>query len=68
MYFNIFKEWGLEGYQLWMVCKNRKEVQHADYNDNTECSHVMQIHFVKSALTVNPCSVRFGLSISVISF
>ena len=51
-------EWGLEGYQLWMICTELKEIQHADCNDNTESSHVMQLHFVKSALTVNPCSAN----------
>ncbi|XP_063398862.1 guanine nucleotide exchange factor subunit RIC1-like isoform X1 [Mytilus trossulus] len=51
-------EWGLEGYQLWMVCGDQKEAHQTDYNDNTQCSHAMQLHFVKSALTVNPCSAN----------
>ena len=64
------QEWALEGYQLWIVCdkgdqsladgmENSHDTQedHMDNGHSSESTRVMQLQFVKSALTVNPCSV-----------
>ncbi|XP_033737683.1 RAB6A-GEF complex partner protein 1-like [Pecten maximus] len=50
-------EWGLEGYQLWMVCETvETELEgYVGYHGHRDMSHIMQLQFVKSALTVNPC-------------
>uniref|UniRef100_A0A023F237 Protein RIC1 homolog n=1 Tax=Triatoma infestans TaxID=30076 RepID=A0A023F237_TRIIF len=42
-------EWSAEGYQLWMVKKSDNEAT----NESDDC--VIQLGFVKSAVTVNPC-------------
>lgn len=48
---NIYgMEWSAEGYQLWMIKKSR----HCKFTEQTPDS-VIQLSFVKSALTVNPC-------------
>lgn len=41
-------EFGVEGYQLWMIQKEN------NYSDNYK-TNLIQMDFVKSALTVNPC-------------
>ncbi|XP_074641700.1 guanine nucleotide exchange factor subunit RIC1-like [Tubulanus polymorphus] len=43
-------EWGPEGYYLWLAIKPA-----VDCNDS---KNIMQIPFVKSALTMNPCSTN----------
>ncbi|KAK9497227.1 hypothetical protein O3M35_004585 [Rhynocoris fuscipes] len=43
-------EWSAEGYQLWMV----KKVETERDDDTEDC--VIQLGFVKSAVTVNPCN------------
>lgn len=50
-------EWGLEGYQLWVVCQEEQSVNGfaETKEDNHSITNVMQLQFVKSALTVNPC-------------
>ncbi|KAL3868474.1 hypothetical protein ACJMK2_041275 [Sinanodonta woodiana] len=47
-------EWGLEGYQLWMICSDKEEDQQ-NMCQSVEATQLMQLQFVKSALTVNPC-------------
>ncbi|PNF21795.1 Guanine nucleotide exchange factor subunit Rich [Cryptotermes secundus] len=44
-------EWSAEGYQLWMV---KRQPDH-DPGGNSSLDCVIQLEFVKSALTVNPC-------------
>ena len=44
-------EWGSEGYQLWMLNGSRPGEAVFD-------NRVIQMAFVKSALSVNPCMVR----------
>ncbi|XP_054278779.1 guanine nucleotide exchange factor subunit Rich isoform X2 [Macrosteles quadrilineatus] len=66
-------EWSLEGYQLWMVkrhdpggnnnnnSENNTNNNSESANDNTETTPrdtIIQLGFVKSALTVNPCMSR----------
>ncbi|XP_067001739.2 guanine nucleotide exchange factor subunit Rich [Anabrus simplex] len=47
-------EWSAEGYQLWMV--NRQLDHDPGGSVDSELKHtVIQLDFVKSALTVNPC-------------
>jgi hypothetical protein len=49
----LFQEWSAEGYQLWMV---KRQPDH-DPGGNGTFDCVIQLEFVKSALTVNPCMV-----------
>ncbi|GLH13764.1 Guanine nucleotide exchange factor subunit Rich [Gryllus bimaculatus] len=53
-------EWSAEGYQLWMV--NHQPSKSDDENLSTEAGEdsVIQLDFVKSALTVNPCMSHQG--------
>ena len=64
------QEWGLEGYQLWMVCQ--EEPSSNGFTEAEEESHsitnVMQLQFVKSALTVNPCLVCFAFTGDLASY
>lgn len=49
-------EWSAEGYQLWMI--NRAPSNENNENDeNRPNDSILQMDFVKSALTVNPCMV-----------
>ncbi|XP_031329698.1 guanine nucleotide exchange factor subunit Rich isoform X2 [Photinus pyralis] len=55
-------EWATEGYQLWMIRKhtyrNSTENDQKDVNSNSDeedTYNVIQLDFVKSALTSNPC-------------
>ncbi|XP_037067862.1 LOW QUALITY PROTEIN: guanine nucleotide exchange factor subunit Rich-like [Pollicipes pollicipes] len=41
-------EWGAEGYQLWLLNAGRRD-------DDGFANRLMQLSFVKSALSVNPC-------------
>lgn len=58
-----WQEWGLEGYQLWIVCQEEQSVNGfaETEEDNHSITNVMQLQFVKSALTVNPCVVCISL-------
>lgn len=58
-----WQEWGLEGYQLWVVCQEEQSVNGfaETEEDNHSITNVMQLQFVKSALTVNPCVVCISL-------
>lgn len=53
----IVQEWGLEGYQLWMLCEKTEDGD-TEEQKKSSVSQIMQLQFVKSALTVNPCMVR----------
>ncbi|XP_066298790.1 guanine nucleotide exchange factor subunit RIC1-like isoform X3 [Branchiostoma lanceolatum] len=48
--------WSMEGYQLWMACEtlDRSEVMELP----TATSELLQLQFVKSTLTVNPCATN----------
>ncbi|KAK5648957.1 hypothetical protein RI129_003849 [Pyrocoelia pectoralis] len=58
-------EWATEGYQLWMIRKHtygndplidKKDVNsNSSKEDNSSTYNVIQLDFVKSALTSNPC-------------
>lgn len=55
-------EWGTEGYQLWMIRTSSKQRldNSIDRNSNTSINEdpaksLVQMDFVKSALTINPC-------------
>ena len=52
----LLQEWGLEGYHLWLVCSQTEEDESGLY-ETIDKSHLIQLQFVKSALTVNPCMV-----------
>ncbi|KAJ8926000.1 hypothetical protein NQ315_009855 [Exocentrus adspersus] len=54
-------EFATEGYQLWMIRKHAEETscdrEQCDTNGNIEANEtsLIQLDFVKSALTINPC-------------
>ena len=52
-----FQEWGAEGYHLWMV-NNKRLTSSTEDNSNPHKTELLQMHFVKSALATNPCTVR----------
>jgi len=60
----IFQEWSAEGYQLWMV---KRQPDH-DPGGSSSLDCVIQLDFVKSALTVNPCMVCSHTLLQVVSF
>ncbi|KAH3695914.1 hypothetical protein DPMN_083372 [Dreissena polymorpha] len=47
-------EWGLEGYHLWMI-GTQSTAEETSQFENVNQSHLIQLQFVKSSLTVNPC-------------
>ncbi|XP_068609272.1 guanine nucleotide exchange factor subunit RIC1 [Brachionichthys hirsutus] len=54
--------WGAEGYHLWVVSKKQERKRQEEEEDDAvpppNCSlqpGMLQFHFIKSALTVNPC-------------
>jgi hypothetical protein len=63
-YCSVFQEWSAEGYQLWMV---KRQPDH-DPGGNGSLDCVVQLEFVKSALTVNPCMVCIYVISQVIVF
>lgn len=46
-------EWSAEGYQLWLL---NQSIQYTE-NKGPVTHNILQLDFVKSALTVNPCMV-----------
>ncbi|KAL1501674.1 hypothetical protein ABEB36_006962 [Hypothenemus hampei] len=46
-------DFATEGYQLWMIRENEWENENGNKTDNE--STLVQLDFVKSALTINPC-------------
>lgn len=60
------QSWGAEGYHLW-VLPYRQERRRQEEQQDVEMTSpphpslqagILQFHFIKSALTVNPCTVR----------
>lgn len=53
--------WGSEGYHLWVIDGNSSSNMKPDRDANdVACQFgILQFHFIKSALTVNPCMVSF---------
>ena len=50
-------EWGSEGYHLWVIA-NDDVTMETDFENLPERGpRLLQLQFVKSALTVNPCTV-----------
>ncbi|XP_052775619.1 guanine nucleotide exchange factor subunit RIC1-like [Mya arenaria] len=47
-------EWGLEGYHLWMI-GTQDAAEEAGQYETVNRSDLIQLQFVKSCLTVNPC-------------
>ncbi|XP_049650603.1 guanine nucleotide exchange factor subunit RIC1 isoform X2 [Accipiter gentilis] len=49
--------WGSEGYHLWVIDGNSSSNVKPERNVNNEACQfgILQFHFIKSALTVNPC-------------
>ncbi|WAR23821.1 RIC1-like protein [Mya arenaria] len=50
----ICTEWGLEGYHLWMI-GTQDAAEEAGQYETVNRSDLIQLQFVKSCLTVNPC-------------
>lgn len=51
-------EWSAEGYQLWLINKvSTENNSNPESTDNDFKYNIVQLDFVKSALTVNPCMV-----------
>ncbi|KFV45958.1 Protein RIC1, partial [Gavia stellata] len=52
--------WGSEGYHLWVIDGNSSSNMKSERDANNEARQfgILQFHFIKSALTVNPCMVR----------
>ncbi|XP_070563112.1 guanine nucleotide exchange factor subunit RIC1-like isoform X2 [Ptychodera flava] len=49
-------EWGMEGYHLWITTTPKKsEKNSSDLRSLESSGDLLQLQFVKSALTVNPC-------------
>ncbi|XP_059689710.1 guanine nucleotide exchange factor subunit RIC1 isoform X2 [Gavia stellata] len=49
--------WGSEGYHLWVIDGNSSSNMKSERGANNEARQfgILQFHFIKSALTVNPC-------------
>ncbi|XP_040436525.1 guanine nucleotide exchange factor subunit RIC1 isoform X1 [Falco naumanni] len=48
--------WGSEGYHLWVIDGSSSNVKpERDANNEAHQFGILQFHFIKSALTVNPC-------------
>ncbi|XP_068279803.1 guanine nucleotide exchange factor subunit RIC1 isoform X2 [Nyctibius grandis] len=49
--------WGSEGYHLWVIDGNYSSNMKPERDTNNEARQfgILQFHFIKSALTVNPC-------------
>ncbi|KAM6034411.1 guanine nucleotide exchange factor subunit RIC1 isoform 3-T3 [Chlamydotis macqueenii] len=49
--------WGSEGYHLWVIDENASSNMKPERDANNEARQfgILQFHFIKSALTVNPC-------------
>ncbi|KAL4236739.1 WD40 repeat protein [Mactra antiquata] len=48
-------EWGLEGYHLWMIGTIENENGDTGQYTTVDKTEIIQLQFVKSSLTVNPC-------------
>ncbi|CAE1329860.1 RIC1 [Acanthosepion pharaonis] len=56
-------EWGIEGYHLWIVCDCFSDDDNSSAEDENSkeggiSTQLIQMQFVKSTLTVNPCMER----------
>ena len=51
------QEWGAEGYHLWMVNNKPATASTPEENTTLHKTELLQMHFVKSALATNPCTV-----------
>lgn len=58
--FFCIQTWGSEGYHLWVIDGNSSNIKpERDANNEAHQFGILQFHFIKSALTVNPCMVSF---------
>lgn len=48
-------EWSIEGYQLYLTCKTNEHAANSTDENVKNKSNVLQMNFVKSTLTMNPC-------------
>lgn len=56
----MYQEWSAEGYQLWMLRESPDPSlteENGNGGPNLKCS-LIQLDFVKSPLTINPCMVN----------
>ena len=59
-FYNItttLQEWGLEGYQLWIIGSQCNEGDENGQYATVDHTDIIQLQFAKSSLTVNPCMV-----------
>lgn len=50
-------QFSTEGYQLWMVQKDIAKIKNSVEDNQISGTVLMQLDFMKSALTINPCMV-----------
>ena len=55
----LFQEWGCEGYHLWMVSDKPKEALASSEHQHM-LPRLLQLQFVKAAVSVNPCVVSLA--------
>ena len=53
------QEWGCEGYHLWMVSDKPKDAPSISENQHS-LPRLLQLQFVKAAVSVNPCVVSLS--------
>lgn len=65
---NVAQEWSAEGYQLWMLHESPDDAALAEENGkefSVKKQSLVQLEFVKSPLTVNPCMVIIRVKIGM---
>lgn len=56
--FFYIQTWGSEGYHLWVIDGNSSNMKpEKDAKNDARQFGILQFHFIKSALTANPCMV-----------
>ncbi|KAG1929775.1 RAB6A-GEF complex partner protein [Pimephales promelas] len=48
--------WGVEGYHLWVISSSDSTPVEAEGDEKLQQASILQFQFIKSALTVNPCT------------
>ncbi|CAM4663263.1 unnamed protein product [Leuciscus chuanchicus] len=48
--------WGVEGYHLWVISSSDSTPVEAEGDEKLQQAGILQFQFIKSALTVNPCT------------
>lgn len=52
------QSWGVEGYHLWVISSTDATPVEVEGDEKLQQAGILQFQFIKSALTVNPCTVR----------